>query len=301
MIKKRKVGISAGLPKLVIDELKAQFEVFSLECSATSAIHLDAVVTTWQRGFSETDIRDHPSISYLSVYGTGTERIDVDLLRELNIGLGTTCLDGTDHAVAECALALCLSLSRFVLVGDRFVRSGSWPKSEFPITTGMRGSNVGIIGLGYIGKQVAERCAALGASVSYFGRSAKLNCRFRFFDDILELARFADTIFLTCRGGTEMDGIVNHAVLGRLGPKGYLINVAQPRFVNELELLEALEAEAIGGAAMDVFANEPHINPRFFTARNVVLYPHAASKTAEVLAARRFWAVRNILDHFQLC
>jgi D-3-phosphoglycerate dehydrogenase len=76
------------------------------------------------------------------------------------------------------------------------------------------------------------------------------------------------------------------------------VNVSQPRFVNESALLDALEAGTIAGAALDVLENEPRVNPRFLACGNVLLSPHAAWKTEEVLRNRAYWVVRNIEDHF---
>ena len=99
------------------------------------------------------------------------------------------------------------------------------------------------------------------------------------------LAAGCDVLVLACPGGEATRNLVNRAVIEQLGPKGYLVNVARGSVVEEGALLDALEAGKIAGAALDVFASEPNIDPRFLALDNVVLQPHSASITHETRAA----------------
>ena len=99
-------------------------------------------------------------------------------------------------------------------------------------------------------------------------------------------------------GGKETENLVGAEVLSALGPKGYFINVARGSVVDENALLTALENQAIAGAALDVFWNEPNINPRFLKLENVVLHPHGGSGTVETRAAMGKLVRDNLAAHF---
>jgi lactate dehydrogenase-like 2-hydroxyacid dehydrogenase len=103
--------------------------------------------------------------------------------------------------------------------------------------------------------------------------------------DVAALAKECDVLVLACPGGEATRHLVNAAVLRELGPKGYLVNVSRGSVVEEGALLDALENKVIAGAALDVFASEPNIDPRFLKLDNVVLEPHSASITHETRTA----------------
>ena len=103
--------------------------------------------------------------------------------------------------------------------------------------------------------------------VLYLGRKPKADAAYPFIADLLELAGQADVLILSCPGGEATRNLVGRAVLERLGRDGYLVNVARGSVVDEAALIAALQDRKIAGAALDVFASEPNIDPRFLRAR----------------------------------
>ncbi|MEM7778396.1 MAG: NAD(P)-dependent oxidoreductase, partial [Pseudomonadota bacterium] len=144
-----------------------------------------------------------------------------------------------------------------------------------PLT--LRGRSVGIAGLGRIGRAIAHRCEAFGLPVSYFGRTKKDDVPYPFYTDLVEMAAAVDTMILVTPGTAETQDMVNADVLAALGANGVLINIARGSVVDETALIEALRANTIAAAGLDVMKNEPNIDPTLMTLENCVLLPHVGS------------------------
>src|SRR5690606_11740791 len=129
-----------------------------------------------------------------------------------------------NEAVAELAVGMLLSLLRDIPAADAFVKSGAWHSGLFPLTTTLAGKRVGIVGLGRIGREVAQRLVPFRVEVSYFGRTRQAVAWY-FFDDIEKLAAHVDILIVCCPGGPATHHLINAAVLHALGPSGVLVNV----------------------------------------------------------------------------
>ncbi|HEY5309999.1 MAG TPA: NAD(P)-dependent oxidoreductase, partial [Casimicrobiaceae bacterium] len=167
---------------------------------------------------------------------------------------------------------------------NRFVHAGEWEKRGPELTTKLAGKRVGILGLGRIGKAIAERVSALGMHVSYTGRKAQ-DVGYRFVPDLVALAAESDFLVVSCPGGAATKNIVNAGVLDALGRKGTIVNIARGSIIDEPALVAALQAGTIKGAGLDVFADEPHIPAPLLAMDNVVLLPHVGSATHETRRA----------------
>ena len=176
-------------------------------------------------------------------------------------------------------------VARDIVGGDAYVRSGQWKNGRRSRTTRVAGKRAGIVGLGRIGRGVADRLAGVGLKVTYHGPRAKPGVPYDYVGDIVGLAATVDFLVMTCPGDETTKHIVNRDVLRALGPDGFLINVSRGTVVDEEALLEALENGAIAGAGLDVFAQEPVPNPRFLKLSNVVLQPHTSVLTDDNLRA----------------
>src|SRR5690606_23174700 len=111
--------------------------------------------------------------------------------------------------------------------------------------------------------------------------------------NLLELARDSDVLVLLCPGGPETRHLINAAVFEAMRPDAWVVNLSRGSVIDEAALIDALQRKAIGGAALDVFENEPHIDARFLDLDNVVLYPHHASGTVETRGAMSQLVVDN--------
>jgi lactate dehydrogenase-like 2-hydroxyacid dehydrogenase len=186
--------------------------------------------------------------------------------------------------VADVALALVLMTGRGFVRLNRFVHAGKWEKGSPELTTKLSGRKVGILGLGRIGKAIAERVAAMGMKVAYTGRKPQ-DVGYEYIADLKALAAAVDFLIVACPGGEATRNIVNADVLAALGKKGTLINIARGSIVDEPALVAALKAGTIKAAGLDVFADEPHIPAALTTMDNVVLLPHVGSATRETRQA----------------
>jgi hydroxypyruvate reductase len=244
----------------------------------------DVAVTMSVHGVSAAQMDNLPDLKLIACNGVGLDRIDLPEARRRGIAVCHTP-DELAEDVADGAIALTYAIMRRVVEADRFVRTGRWAKERMAPSRRLAGKTVGIVGLGKIGRLAARRAEAIGMRVLYLGRKPKADVPYPFVADLLELAEKADVLILSCPGGDATRNLVGRAVLERLGRNGYLVNVSRGSVVDEAALIAALQDGTIAGAALDVFASEPNIDPRFLALDNVVLQPHSASITHETRAA----------------
>ena len=167
---------------------------------------------------------------------------------------------------------------------ERFTRAGEWLKRGPELTTKLAGQTAGILGLGRIGKAIAQRLAAMGMKIAYTGRKPQ-DVDYRFVNDLKTLAHESDFLIVACPGGAATKNLVDAEVLAALGTKGTLINIARGSIVDEPALVEALQQRTIKGAGLDVFADEPNVPPPLLAMDHVVLLPHVGSATRETRQA----------------
>jgi lactate dehydrogenase-like 2-hydroxyacid dehydrogenase len=238
-----------------------------------------------------------PNLGIIATCGVGYDLIALDAAAERGVIVANTP-EVLNSAVAELCIGMLFALLRRLPEADRFVRSGSWRRNAFPLTTDLAGKRVGIVGLGRIGKEIARRLEPFGVTLSYFGRTDQ-QLQWRYESDLRALARTSDVLILTSPGGSATSHMIDASVLAALGPNGYLINVARGSVVDEPALIDALSRRIIAGAALDVFDNEPDIDPRFFTLDNVVLAPHIGSATNETRSAMMRLTLDNLHRFFE--
>lgn len=223
-----------------------------------------------------------PSLNTLASCGAGLEKFDEPALKACGIALHPTPHIMTEDT-ADMAVALVYAVARDIVAGDAYVRSGQWKSARRSRTTRVAGRHAGIVGLGRIGRGVADRLAGVGMKVSYHGPRAKPGVPYDYAGDLIAMATAVDFLVMTCPGDESTRHIVNRDVLQALGPDGFLINVSRGSVVDEDALLDALESRSIAGAGLDVFAQEPVPNPRFLKLTNAVLQPHASVLTHDNL------------------
>jgi len=264
---------------------------------AEHAPHIRAVATRGELGANAELIASLPKLELIACYGVGTDGIDLAACRARGIRV-TNTPDVLNGDVADLAVGLTLALQRRIPAGDRFVRSGAWANGGMPLTTRVFGQRIGIAGFGRIGSTIARRLSGFDVELGYFSRTPKQDSPHRHFASLSAMADWCDVLIVILPGGEATRGIVNAEVLQALGPKGWLVNVSRGTTVDEGALLQALEARAVAGAALDVFLNEPRIDSRFAALDNVVLHPHHGSGTEETRRAMGELVRRNLEAHF---
>jgi lactate dehydrogenase-like 2-hydroxyacid dehydrogenase len=201
--------------------------------------------------------------------------------------------------VADLAIALLIATSRRLITGDRYVRAGRWiADGPLPPTRTVSGETAAILGLGRIGLAIVRRAEACGLKIVYGGRTRKSTAPWPFVADPVELARQADFLVVAVPGGPATRHLVDRAVLDALGPEGIVVNVARGPVIDEEEMIEALLSNRLGGAAIDVYEDEPRAPESLFALDNVVLQPHVGSSTTETRSKMGRLMIENLPAHF---
>jgi len=238
-----------------------------------------------------------PNVKMISIFGVGYDGIDVAAAQERGIQVTHTPDVLTDD-VADLAMGLILSIGRRIPQSDKFVRNSDWVSEPFTMTHKVTGTRLGVVGLGRIGQAIAKRAAAFDMTIAYTGRRAKTNAPFRYYPSASELAANSDYLVVAVPGGDDTKNMINAQVLKALGPKGIVINIARGSVVDQTALIQALKDKSIAGAGLDVFWDEPNIDPQFFKLQNVVLTPHNGSNTHETRRAMADLALANLKAFF---
>ena len=234
-----------------------------------------------------------PALEVISVMGVGYDGVDLPAALERGVCVGHTPGVLNDD-VADLALALMLAVSRGIVGADAHVRAGRWHTAGRPLQRKMSGARLGLVGMGRIGRAIAQRALAFGMQVAYTSRQQKVDLPWAFYADVAELAAWSDFLVLITPGGAGTRHLVDARVLAALGPKGYLINVARGSVVDEAALVQALANGTIAGAGLDVFEREPAVPEALWSMEQVVLTPHIGRATHETRQAMAALACDNL-------
>ncbi len=233
-------------------------------------------------------------------YGAGYDSIDVAAATERGIPV-FNIPDTVTAATAEIAIAHMMSMARRLNELDGLVRT--LPASELFVMgrrmgTLMEGATLGIVGMGRIGARVADIARAMGMRILYTSRTPKpeRDQKGDMRTSLDELMRTSDFISLHCPLTPETKGIISEDMIAMMKPTAFLVNTARGPVVDEEALIKALRERKIAGAALDVYTNEPNVNPAFFELDNVQLTPHSGSNTLSTRNQMAQAASRVIID-----
>ncbi|MGN6201264.1 MAG: 2-hydroxyacid dehydrogenase [Solirubrobacterales bacterium] len=242
-----------------------------------------------------------PQLRCVANVAVGYDNVDVEAAGRRGV-IVTNTPGVLDDATADLTMALILAVTRRVVEGDRLIRAGrpwTWGMS-FMLGAGVRGKVLGIVGLGGIGRRVAERARAFGMEIAYHSRHpapdevvAELEAERLSLDELL--AR-ADILSLHCPLTPETRHLIGEAELAAMKPSAVLINAARGPVVDEPALARALAKGEIAAAGLDVYEHEPRVEPALLELENVVLAPHLGSATVETRTAMAELAARNAIS-----
>jgi D-3-phosphoglycerate dehydrogenase / 2-oxoglutarate reductase len=249
--------------------------------------------------FSESALTACPSVRMISIWGTGTDNVDLAACRRRGVTVAHT--PGVNaHAVAEHTLALMLAVTRRIPSLDRDVRSGQWPRG---LLVQLEGKTLGIVGLGAIGRRVAALAEPFGVRLLAAtwgpdaGRAAAVGARHTPIETLLQES---DIVSLHLRLSAETEAVINRARLALMKPGAFLVNTARGRLVDREALVDALRHGRLAGAALDVFHEEPiPASDPLLTLPNVILTPHNAGMTQEVIDVGLLQTVENVRRFLQ--
>jgi D-3-phosphoglycerate dehydrogenase len=281
------VLVVGELPDWDLEALSERFEVHLYYATADKpgmlARHRDtirAIATKGEVGASAALMDALPKLEIIACYGVGYDLIDVPAAKARGIRVSNTP-DVLTEEVADMAFGLLLAAARRIPAGDAWVRDGSWKtKGSMPLQTRVWGKRIGIVGLGRIGAAIARRAEAFRMPIAYSARQKK-DVPYDWYPTPAALAPHVDILMVSAAGGPATKGLVDRAAIEALKPGVIFCNVSRGTVVDETALLAALREKRIAAAGLDVFLNEPDIDPEFLTFDHVVLQPHAASATVE--------------------
>jgi D-3-phosphoglycerate dehydrogenase len=244
--------------------------------------------------FTEQVMECAPRLRLISVWGTGTDHVDLAAARRRNIAV-TNTPGVSAFSVAEHALALLLASARRIPEADAATRRGEWPRGQ---GVELRGKTCGVIGLGAIGRQFAALAHGIGMRVIAWTMHPQPLPGVELVE-LDELFRTSDVVSVHLRLSPDTKGFIGARQFALMRKNAILINTARGAIVDETALIEALSDHRISAAGLDVFASEPLAKDHPFTKlSNVVMTPHCAGITPEALDAGLRMAVDSVLRFF---
>ncbi|CDM62905.1 putative D-isomer specific 2-hydroxyacid dehydrogenase family protein (plasmid) [Rhizobium favelukesii] len=305
-ILKPEILLVGPYPDWDLVELEKSYHVHKLyEASDADAFlrkqgdNIRAVATRGELGASAALIGKLPKLEVVSVYGVGYDAVDLAACREKGIRV-TNTPDVLTNDVADLGIAMMLTQSRGMIGAERWVKDGSWAaKGLYPLRRRVWGRKAGVLGLGRIGFEVVRRLRGFDMDIAYSDVTEKSYADgMTYIADPAALAERSDFLFVTLSASAATRHIVSRDVIKALGAEGMLINISRASNIDEDALLDALETGVLGSAALDVFEEEPKLNPRFLALDNVLLQPHHASGTVETRKAMGQLVRDNLAAHF---
>ncbi|CAI3950141.1 Lactate dehydrogenase or related 2-hydroxyacid dehydrogenase (LdhA) (PDB:1DXY) [Commensalibacter communis] len=249
--------------------------------SADILSKVEAVITNGVIGAPTEMLDQFPNLKLITVHGVGYDNVNIELIKQRNIKL-SIATNAPTQDVADMAIGLLLDVARQLTLRDQFIRAGRWENERCPYQgTSVSNKKIGIMGMGPIGRAIAQRIAAFDNEVFYTARHQHTDVQWNFVPSLLELARQSDILIIAASGGDNSRKAVNKEMIEAIGERGFLINIGRGVTVDEEALVECLQQKKIAGAGLDVFANEPHVPQALKDLPNIVMAPHSAGATYE--------------------
>ena len=228
-----------------------------------------------------------PDLRLIASFGTGVDHIDLKTARQRGISVTNTPGVLTEDT-ADMTMALILAVPRRLAEGERLVRSGAWTGWSPTSMLGHRifGKRLGIIGMGRIGQAVARRARGFGLSIHYHNRrrvhgDVEEELEATYWESLDQMVSRMDILSVNCPSTPATYHLLSARRLKLMQPHCYIVNTSRGEVIDENALTRMLGAGEIAGAGLDVFENEPAINPKLLKMENVVLLPHMGSSTIE--------------------
>jgi lactate dehydrogenase-like 2-hydroxyacid dehydrogenase len=242
-----------------------------------------------------------PGLKVVCNVAVGYNNFDVPAITAAGV-MATNTPGVLDDTTADTAWSLILSIGRRVVGADRWVREGQWKGWKFQdawLGQDIHHATLGILGMGRIGQAVARRALGFDMQVIYHNRSRldaeqekACNAQWVSKEDLL---RQSDFLVALVPYSAQSHHAIGAAELAQMKPTAHLINIARGGVVDDQALIEALKAKRIAGAGLDVFENEPALNPGFLGLDNVTLTPHIGSSTRQTRLAMAMLAADNLV------
>jgi lactate dehydrogenase-like 2-hydroxyacid dehydrogenase len=291
---------------LIADKLIQPFEKiyklkFNVDClwkikNQSKLLEYEAVIVTGGFKTNKYFLKKFKNLKIISVFGVGYDGVDIDYCKKNSIQV-TNTPDVLTNDVSDLAIGFLISLSRKIINNHNYTKKNKWLKSPLELNESLTNKKVGIVGMGKIGTSFAKKAKAFNLDIFYYGPNKK-KINYKYYKNLKKMAKEVNFLVITCKGGDKTNGIINQSIINSLSKDAYIINISRGSVINEIALLEALKNNKIKGAALDVFNNEPNINPKFKKLKNVILSPHHASGTKETRNEMAELSCNNVFNFF---
>lgn len=261
----------------------------------------DGMFSTLSERVDQALLASCPSLKAVCNMAVGYNNIDVDAASRAGVVV-TNTPDVLNETTADFGWALLMAAARRITEAEQWLRDGKWQKWRYDSFVGadLHGATLGIIGMGRIGQAIARRSTGFGMQVIYHNRSRLApeleaqanNARYVGREELL---RQADHVVLVLPYSPALHHTIGEAEIGLMKPTAVLVNIARGGIVDDAALIRALRERRIAAAGLDVYENEPALNPDFLSLTNVVLTPHIASASVATRLAMANCAADNLI------
>jgi glyoxylate reductase len=310
MTDKPKILVTRKLPPAVTERAVRDYDATLNEADRildgaeilAGARGMDGILATPTEKISAEMIQGLPEgVRIIANFAVGYDHVDIEAAKRHCLVV-TNTPDVLTNATAEINVLCMLGAARRAGEAERLVRRGGWTawSTEFMVGKEMSGARVGILGMGRIGRAVAERCRGFGMEVHYNNRrrlSPGEEQGAIYHDTPESLFRVSDFLSINCPATPDTKGLVNAERIEMLPDGAVIANTARGAIVDDEALIAALKSGKVAAAGLDVFNNEPQLHPGYLELENAFLLPHIGSATVSTRNAMGFRALDN-LDAF---
>ena len=241
------------------------------------------------------------TIKIISNYAVGYGNIDIEAAKSKGIVVTNTPEVLTD-ATADISILLLLGASRRAYEGRRDAEKENWKWSaDYLIGKQMSGKKLGIIGMGNIGRAVAQRARGFDMEIHYHNRSRldpSLENGAIYHKDLKDLLKNSEFLSINCPGSKETENLINEETINYLPDRAVVANAARGEVIEDEAIIKAMKSGKIFGLGLDVYKGEPKINPKYLELNNLFLLPHLGSATKKTRIAMGDRAIDNLEAFF---
>ena len=308
----KKIFVHCRLPKEELEKLKKNFIlrthtskniILTEESFFRKAVGFNGVISQGNIINKHFIQAGKGTLRAISNVGVGYDNIDIESATKNGVAVFNTP-NLMNHAVADLTIGLLISLARRICDGNNYVKSGKWKGNSWDLFWGenLNSESLGIIGLGNIGKEVAKRAASFGLKIFYNNRNKlsdnmekKYKVTYLNFDELIASCKFIVLLLPLTKYSRYL---FTKKIFKKMRNDSFLVNVARGKIIKETDLVNALVKKEIAGAALDVFENEPKVEKKLLSLKNVILMPHAGSATAIARQKMMSLACKNLENYF---
>jgi lactate dehydrogenase-like 2-hydroxyacid dehydrogenase len=295
-------AVEARLARDYRPKFNAEDRLYTTQELVALCADADAILPCHSEHLSAAVIARLPdSLKIVANFSVGTDHVDLAAAKARGIVV-TNTPDVLSDATAEIAMLCMLGAARRASEGERLVRAGRWNtwSPAFMVGTQVTGKRFGIVGMGRVGQVVAKRARGFDMEIHYTNRrrlEPAQEAGAIYHESVDDLLPHCDVLSLHCPSTPQTQNLMNAERIALLPDGAILVNTARGAIVDEAALMAALRGGKLAAAGLDVYKNEPHIDPAFFDIENAFLLPHVGSATKETRDAMGARALDN-LDAF---